>query len=431
MGFKDKDNKPLVKWQDAEGAFEHWKENSRGRPCDYSGLRYDKLTGGSGVQWPCNDEHPDGAERLYTDFVFATAADDCRTFGHDLETGAAITPEQYRAEDPGGRAVLKAAEYLAPPEQPDEDYPFWLTTGRVVYHFHTRTKTGRSKELTQAAPEVFAQLHEQDAQRLKVKEGDMVEITSRRGTVRARARVGGIVRGHVFLPFHYGYWDEGGDEHRRAANELTVSAWDSVSKQPYFKFAAVSVQKAAKKGLLARAADLAAHVGDKVSEVADKVMTSAHAERSHVADVLGLLRNAHAEFITACRGVMATHFEEPEIQNGLSKLIEFSEDSLRTLRPPVKRNGKHEAEQPARLRDTLFPAARPGAFGLLRDLQNLVLLATASQGAVTSLTKAAHELRDAALLTACGRVKELTQRQLAWLLTQVMHRSAHTLVVPQ
>ncbi len=200
-----------------------------------------------------------------------------------------------RAEDPAGRAVLKAAEYR-PPEEPDDDYPFWLTTGRVVYHFHTRTKTGRSRELNLAAPEVFAQLHEEDARRLGGKEGDQVDISSRRGMVRARVRLGGVGRGHVFLPFHYGYLDEEGDEHRRAANELTLTAWDPVSKQPYFKFAAVSVAKAARRGLAARVADAAAHVGDRVSELADKVMASAHAERRHLADYLGLLGEAHEQF---------------------------------------------------------------------------------------------------------------------------------------
>lgn len=161
------------------------------------------------------------------------------------------------------------------------------------------------------------------------------------------------------------------------------------------------------------------------------VMTSAHVERSRVADDLGLLRDSHIEFAEACRGVMATHVEESEIQDGLTRLKEFSEEAVGCLRPHIAHYEEHEAEQPHKLRETLFPTARPGAFGLLRDLQNLVLLATESEGAVTSLTKAAHELGDAALCSTCGHVKEQTKRQLAWLLTQVKHRSAHTLVVPQ
>jgi anaerobic selenocysteine-containing dehydrogenase len=65
MDFRDRDGEPLIKWNDLEGAFEAWKECSRGRPCDRSGITYEMLRGDSGIQWPCNDEHPGGTERLY------------------------------------------------------------------------------------------------------------------------------------------------------------------------------------------------------------------------------------------------------------------------------------------------------------------------------------------------------------------------------
>ncbi|MEJ7743842.1 MAG: molybdopterin-dependent oxidoreductase [Nocardioidaceae bacterium] len=70
LGLKDKDGAPLVKWHDPESAFEAWKECTRGRPCDYTGMSYDKLRGGSGIQWPCNAEHPDGSERISVDGQF-------------------------------------------------------------------------------------------------------------------------------------------------------------------------------------------------------------------------------------------------------------------------------------------------------------------------------------------------------------------------
>ena len=108
MGFKDKDGNPLIKWRTPEEAFEAWKVCSAGRPCDYTGITYAKLTGGSGVQWPCNENAPDGTERLYADYHFPTAWDECGDFGHDIETGAARTKEEYKAEDPEGRAILKA-----------------------------------------------------------------------------------------------------------------------------------------------------------------------------------------------------------------------------------------------------------------------------------------------------------------------------------
>jgi anaerobic selenocysteine-containing dehydrogenase len=241
MDFRDKDGAQLIKWQDAEGAFEAWKECSKGRPCDYTGLSYAKLSEGSGIQWPCTPEAPDGTERLYTDAIFNTEADYCETWGHDLLTGAAVTEEEYRADNPRGRARIKPADYVPPSESPDRRYPYWLLTGRVVYQFHTRTKTARSRELNAAAPDAFAQISEYDARKLGVAEGDLVEVASRRGKVTVPARVGEIEPGHVFIPFHYGYWDNA--EFARAANELTISGWDAVSKQPHFKFAAVHIKK--------------------------------------------------------------------------------------------------------------------------------------------------------------------------------------------
>src|SRR5436305_13688272 len=116
------------------------------------------LSAGSGIQWPVNEKFPTGAERLYTDGTFNTAAEYCEEYGHDLATGAGNEPQQYKAQDPKGKAWLKAADYSPPAEQPDDRYPMLLTTGRVVYHFHTRTKTGRSPELQGAAPEPFVEL---------------------------------------------------------------------------------------------------------------------------------------------------------------------------------------------------------------------------------------------------------------------------------
>ena len=179
---------------------------------------------------------------VYEDGVFNTAAEYCETFGHDLATGAIVESEAYRARDPKGKAWIKAAEYQPPPEQPDGHYPFWLTTGRVAHHFHTRTKTARAPALNAAAPEGYVQLAPGDAERLGIGDGDPVLVESRRGAVRLPARLGGIVPGHAFIPFHYGYWDAEGRD-GRAANELTLSAGDPVSKQPYFKFAAVRIRK--------------------------------------------------------------------------------------------------------------------------------------------------------------------------------------------
>lgn len=211
-------------------------------------MTYERLASRSGIQWPCTEEKPDGTTHLYTDGHFPSGAGYCETYGHDLDTGASMTPEQYRAQDPQGRAVIKASDYLPPFEEPDGQFPFWLTTGRIVYQFHTRTKTGRVAELQASAPDPFVEISRQDAADYGIADGEVVEVRSRRGYVQVPARITGIRQGVLFIPFHYGYWDE--NSHARAANELTLLEWDPVSKQPHFKCAAVRIGKPGKSGLV-------------------------------------------------------------------------------------------------------------------------------------------------------------------------------------
>jgi anaerobic selenocysteine-containing dehydrogenase len=224
MEFKDKDGNDLIPWTESEQVFEAWKKMSAGGPCDYTGLSYERLTGGSGIQWPCNNQNPHGTERLYTDGVFFTGVEHCESFGHDLETGAPYSKDEYMRLNPAGRAILKACHYSAPMEEPDEEFPLRLSTGRNVYHFHTRTKTGRTP-LQKRCPEPEVRIHEADAARAGVSDGDMIIVQSRRGAVEMKCRVGRMGGpGHVFIPFHFGYWDST-DGRARAANELTIGEW--------------------------------------------------------------------------------------------------------------------------------------------------------------------------------------------------------------
>jgi anaerobic selenocysteine-containing dehydrogenase len=241
MGFADKDGAPLIGFTTPEEAFDEFRRISAGRPCDYSAITYTRLRGSGGIQW--------GGERLYTDHVFPTRADYCESYGHDLISGAENEPDEYAAHDPAGRALLKAAAYVPSPELPSEDYPLLLDNGRTVYHWHTRTKTARTAELQEAAPEPWVELAPEDAERLGVADGDLVAVESPRGKIEAPARLTAIREGVVFVPFHYGYWDEPeGSEpngRARAANELTITRWDPVSKQPIYKTSAVRVTKVA------------------------------------------------------------------------------------------------------------------------------------------------------------------------------------------
>jgi ferredoxin-nitrate reductase len=251
LGLSNSDGAPLVPWRTPEECFAAFARVTEGRPCDYTGLSYDKLRGGSGIQWPCNADAPDGTERLYTDHQFNTDPDYCEDYGHDLATGAAFERKDFLALGAAGRAVLKAAHYQPAHEPPDDDYPLLFTTGRTAYHWHTRTKTAHAPQLQNAAPEMWVELSPVDAERIGVAEGDVVGVESRRGRIEAKARISGVRDGVVFAPFHFGYWDRDGDGRDgspTAANELTMTVWDPVSKQPQFKGAAVRVERIADGG---------------------------------------------------------------------------------------------------------------------------------------------------------------------------------------
>lgn len=272
LDLRDQDGKPLIKWSTPEEAWNAFTAITKGRLCDQSALTYEKLRGGTGretgIQWPCTDEAPNGTQRLYGDWVFATQSDFCESYGHDLLTGSENEPDEYRAHHPDGRAILKAADYLSPHEPISDAYPLQCTTGRTVYHWHTRTKTRRTEQLDAAAPQMWVEMCPQDAQPLGISEGDIVRVGSPRGAIEAPVRVGGTRPGVVFAPFHYGYFDtEGGsrpDGTARAANELTRTEWDPVSKQPIYKVTAVRVTKIADGGRpsLAPTTAASAPVGD-------------------------------------------------------------------------------------------------------------------------------------------------------------------------
>ena len=112
------------------------------------------------------------------------------------------------------------------------------------------TKTARAPQLQAAAPEVWVEMSMGDAADRAFEEGDLLEVSTPRGRVRARLRISGIRPGVLFLPFHYGYWDEPGGHQPtgtdgRAANELTITEWDPASKQPIFKTAAAQATRVA------------------------------------------------------------------------------------------------------------------------------------------------------------------------------------------
>ncbi|MEU0945219.1 molybdopterin oxidoreductase family protein [Streptomyces canus] len=202
---------------DPEEVFEELRRASAGGPADYSGITYRRLAEENGVFWPCptpekdvpagaEDVHP-GTARLFLD-----------RFAH-----------------PDGRARFVPVSHRAIAEEPDEEYPVLLTTGRVVAQYQSGAQTRRVDELNAAAPGPFVELHPRLAERLGAAEGDPVAVVSRRGRAVAPARITlGIRPDTVFMPFHW--YGEG------RANTLTNPALDPTSRMPEFKACAVRLE---------------------------------------------------------------------------------------------------------------------------------------------------------------------------------------------
>ena len=171
----------------------------------YAGITYERLEE-QGIQWPCpNTDHP-GTRFLHKD-----------RFSR-------------------GRGLFHAVEYIPPAEQTDAEYPIILSTGRVLYHYHTGTMTRLSKGSMERCPESLVEINPADADKLGIADGQTVKVTSRRGTLQAKAKITTRSdRGTVFMNFHF---------HEAAVNLLTNPALDPIGKIPEYKVCAVRVEAA-------------------------------------------------------------------------------------------------------------------------------------------------------------------------------------------
>ncbi len=144
--------------------------------------------------------------------------------------------------NPDHRAWIWLRPYEAPPEWPDESYPFWLNTGRVLEHWHSGSMTRRVPTLHRAMPEAYVEIHRQDAQELGIRSGEAVRLETRRGSITLPARIDYRAqppRGQVFVPF----FDES-----HLINELTLDAYCPISSQPDYKKCAVRIERAGGPG---------------------------------------------------------------------------------------------------------------------------------------------------------------------------------------
>jgi assimilatory nitrate reductase catalytic subunit len=180
---------------------------SAGGRADYAGITWERIDRENGVFWPCPDERHPGTPRMFLE-AFAT---------------------------PDGRARFHPVSHRAADEEPDDEFPLYLTTGRTLVHYQSGTQTRRVRALRDAEPDPFVELHPALARRMRIEDRDLIALRTRRASASARARLTPDIRPDtLFMPFHWG-----GDGR---ANLLTNPALDPDSKMPEFKVCAVRIE---------------------------------------------------------------------------------------------------------------------------------------------------------------------------------------------
>lgn len=188
--------------------FEELRRASAGGVADYSGITWDRIRRSDGIFWPCPGEDHPGTPRLFL--------------------------ERFPTED--GRARFHLVAFQPAAEEPDDEFPLYLTTGRVMAQYQSGTQTRRVAALRNAAPEAFVEIHPSMAKTYGIGNGDTVSLTTRRGVAVMKAQLTASIRmDTLFVPFHYGGAGR--------ANLLTNPALDPVSKMPEFKVCAVRIEK--------------------------------------------------------------------------------------------------------------------------------------------------------------------------------------------
>lgn len=206
------DNGKIIKFPEKpEDVFGEMKQLSKGRLCDISGMSYDLIEHKRGIQWPYTEAHvaqdAKGTQRLYTEPATFCYAD--------------------------GKAKLIPLPFINNNEIPDQQFPFWLNSGRLVEHWHTRTKTGKIGNNNKFSPIPFMEMNPDAAYELDIKHQTYVRVTSRRGDAVVMAMLTQRVpKNMVFIPFHF--FD--------CVNRLTLGLLDPYSRQPAFKQSAVNIE---------------------------------------------------------------------------------------------------------------------------------------------------------------------------------------------
>lgn len=187
--------------------FAELRRASAGGPADYAGISYERIAAEDGVFWPCPSEDHPGTPRMFLD----------------------------RFPTPDGRARFVPVEHRPVAEDVDADYPVYLTTGRVLQQYQSGAQTRRIRPLADAQPEPAVEIHPDLAERFGLDEGELVRVTSRRGSAQGRVRLTETIRyDTVFMPFHWGGTG--------SVNRVTNPALDPISRMPEFKVCAVRLE---------------------------------------------------------------------------------------------------------------------------------------------------------------------------------------------
>ena len=208
---------------DASAAWDEWRKVARGTTYDFYGMTRERLRRESGILWPCpSEDHPGTLRRFVR--------------GEDPLVPADHPHRMFFYGMPDGRAVIWMRPYKGAAEEPDADYPLYLTSMRVIDHWHTATMTGKVPELRRANPAAFVEINPQDAEKAGIRHGDNVVVETRRDALVLPARVSDVCRpGLIAVPFF---------DKEKLVNKLFLDATDPASREPEYKICAARIRKA-------------------------------------------------------------------------------------------------------------------------------------------------------------------------------------------
>ncbi len=212
----------LVNFKNAEDVWNEWREVAKPTTYNFYGMTRERLRKASGLLWPCPSEDHPGTKIRYVR-------------GEDPNIPPDFPKKYHFYGKPDGKATIWFRPYQGAAEEPDQEFPFVLTTGRVLDHWHTGTMTMKVPELRRSFSKAYVEINTEDAKKLGISMGDKVLLETRRGKMVFEARVGDVCRpGLVFVPWF---------DANLPINKLTIQAFDPISKQPEFKICATKVSK--------------------------------------------------------------------------------------------------------------------------------------------------------------------------------------------